>query len=81
MASLSGTIRSIARDAGADLVGFAPIERFEKGPEKTRPEYYLPEARSVVSIAIAYPQSISRVWGTYKDEGAHPGPYMWFGFS
>jgi len=81
MESLSSQIRSITMDAGADLVGFAPVARFATGPEKTQPNYYLPDARSVVSIAIAYPQAISRVWGTYTEEGALPGPYMWFGFS
>jgi epoxyqueuosine reductase len=81
MNELSCKIRTCAIDAGADLVGFAPAERFSTGPEKTRPTYYLPGARSVVSIAIAYPQAISRVWGTYQEEAALPGPYMWFGFS
>ena len=55
MESLSSQIRSIAMGAGADLVGFAPVARFATGPEKTQPNYYLPDARSVVSIAIAYP--------------------------
>jgi epoxyqueuosine reductase len=81
MDSLSREIRSIAVEAGADLVGFAPVERFATGPEETRPEYFLAKARSVVSIAIAYPRAIGQVWGTYKDPGTHPGPYMWFGFS
>ncbi len=41
MDSLSREIRSIAVEAGADLVGFAPVERFATGPEETRPEYFL----------------------------------------
>ena len=65
---------------GADLVGFAPVERFDTGPEKTRPDYYLPRAKSVVPLAIAYPRSIGQAWGTYAEKGALPGPYMWFGF-
>ena len=77
----SQEIRSIAMEAGADLVGFAPVERFQTGPEQTRPDYYMPQARSVVSIGIGYPRSIRDVWGTYAEEGCHPGPYMWFGFS
>ena len=80
MGSLSSDIRSLATRLGADLVGFAPVERFETGPEETRPNHYLPNARSVVSIGISYPRAIGQVWGTYKEAGAHPGPYMWFGF-
>lgn len=81
MTSLSQKIRSLAIAEGADLVGFAPVHRFATGPEKTRPDYYLPKVRSVVSMAIGYPQAIGQVWGTYKEEGTHPGPYMWFGFA
>jgi epoxyqueuosine reductase QueG len=81
MESLSQEIRSVATQAGASLVGFAPVSRFETGPEETRPTYYMPEAQSVVSIAIAYPRSISSAWGTYAEEGTLPGAYMWFGFS
>ena len=81
MDSFTQEIRSLTLAAGADLVGFAPVERFATGPEETRPDYYMPEARSVVVIAIAYPQAIGKVWGTYIEERALPGPYMWFGFA
>ena len=81
MGDLSEEIRSLALAAGADLVGFAPVERFAGGPEKTHPNYYMPKARSVVSIAIGFPRSIGEVWGTYQEEGTLPGPYMWFGFA
>jgi epoxyqueuosine reductase QueG len=81
MKSISEKIRSLAESAGADMVGFAPVERFAAGPERTRPTYYLPAARSVISIGIGYPRSIGEVWGTYAEEGALPGPYMWFGFA
>lgn len=52
MGSLSNDIRTLATHIGADLVGFAPVERFATGPEETRPNHYLPNARSVVSIGI-----------------------------
>lgn len=81
MKDLSAEIRSLSSAAGADLVGFAPMERFASGPEKTHPQYYIPKARSVVSIAIGFPRSIGEVWGTYLEEGTLPGPYMWFGFA
>jgi len=78
---LSDKVRSLAIDAGADMVGFAPVERFANGPEKTRPNYYMPKAQSVVVAGIGFPRSIGEVWGTFAEEGALPGPYMWFGFA
>ncbi|MGD9111958.1 MAG: hypothetical protein PVI77_06385 [Desulfobacterales bacterium] len=81
MDKLTQELHSLAEAGGADLMGVAPIERFATGPEETRPDYYLPRARSVVVMAIGYPRAISQVWGTYNDDGSLPGPYMWFGFS
>ena len=81
MKELSEEVCSAAMGSGADMVGFAPVERFANGPEKTHPNYYMPKARSVVSIAIGFPRSIGEVWGTYKEERTIPGPYMWFGFA
>jgi ferredoxin len=81
MNSISQEIRSIALAAGADIVGFAPVERFATGPEKTRPDYYMPRARSVVVAGIGFPRAIGEVWGTFAEEGCLPGPYMWFGFA
>jgi len=76
MDSLTAEIRFVAESLGASLVGFAPVSRFVTGPEKTRPPHYMAQAQSAVSIAIAYPRSIGGVWGTYTEEGTHPGPYM-----
>ncbi len=81
MKKLEQLVRMAALTDGADLIGFAPVERFDNGPEKTHPKYYMPTARSVVVIAIGYPQSIGEVWGTYEEEGRTPAPYMWFGFA
>jgi epoxyqueuosine reductase QueG len=81
MGSLSKDIRDLGLETGADMIGFAPVSRFDNCPEKTHPRYYMDEAGSVIVIAIGYPRSIGEVWGTYKDEGLLPTPYMWFGFS
>jgi len=78
---LSQGIKSVALAAGADLVGFAPVKRFDTGPEQTHPNYYLPQARSVVVGAIGYPRTIGEVWGTFREEGCLPTSYMWFGFA
>lgn len=81
MDPLSQEIRSAALSAGADSVGFAPVSRFDNGPEKTHPNYYMPKAQSVAVVAIGYPRAIGEVWGTYEEEGRLPTPYMLFGFA
>jgi epoxyqueuosine reductase QueG len=55
---LTGKVKEIARQQGAVLVGVAPIERWEpmaplydKAPRGHHPKDFLPEARSVISIA------------------------------
>jgi epoxyqueuosine reductase len=51
-------ITGFARKAGADLVGIAPVERFEAAPKGHRPEDILPGARSVVAMAKRIPLPI-----------------------
>ncbi len=67
--------------SGADMIGFAPVERFDAGPEKTHPRYYMPKARSAIVVGIGYTKAICDVWGTYEEEGRLPTPYMMFGFA
>ena len=81
MEPFSQEIRSIALSSGADIVGFAPVSRFDTGPAKTHPNTYMPQARSVVVIGISYPRAIGDVWGTYREPGRLPTPYMLFGFA
>ncbi len=45
-------VKSTARALGADLVGIAPIERFEGAPIQMDPRQIMPEARSVVAMAF-----------------------------
>ena len=66
-AEMTRLVKRQALAAGADMVGFAPVERFATGPEKTRPNYYMPRARSVVGVGIGFPRSIGEVWGTFGD--------------
>lgn len=44
MIELSEEIHSLAMAAGAERVGFAPVERFSAGPEQTRLAYYMAQA-------------------------------------
>lgn len=48
---LTDRIRQFALDNGAHLVGVAPVERFEGAPRGHHPRDFLPDCRSVISIA------------------------------
>jgi epoxyqueuosine reductase QueG len=50
--TLNEEIEELILREGADLVGFAPSERFSMAPDGHRPEDILPGARSVVSFAL-----------------------------
>ena len=52
--SLSGRITEVARDAGADLVGFAPIERFDEAPPAFHPTTVFPHTRTVIAVAVRH---------------------------
>ncbi len=56
--SLTDSVKEVARRYGAALVGVAPVERFDPmppvhdaAPEGHHPKDFLPEARSVISVA------------------------------
>lgn len=49
--SLTIEVKELARQLGADLVGIAPVERFEGAPPGHHPEDLLPGARSVIVTA------------------------------
>ena len=52
MERLTERIRTTALDAGADLVGVAPISRFENAPPEFHPRAVFPPTRTVVAIAL-----------------------------
>jgi len=54
----AGEIIDFGKKAGADLVGVAPLERFEGAPKGHKPEDILPGARSVVAMAKRIPLPI-----------------------
>lgn len=49
-------IRQTARQAGADLVGFAPIERFDTAPPQFHPRTIFPQTRTVIALAVRQPR-------------------------
>ncbi len=52
--SFTDEVKSRVLDLGADLVGVAPIKRFEGSPEHFHPQRLLPQTKSVISIAIRH---------------------------
>lgn len=52
---LTARIKAYAKELGADLVGIAPVSRYEGAPAMLKPQAHLPEAQSVVVMAIHHP--------------------------
>jgi len=46
----SESLKRVAIERGADLVGIAPIERFKNAPEMYHPRRFLPEVKSVIIV-------------------------------
>ncbi len=66
--------------AGADLIGVAPVERLAGAPEGTRPTDYLPNATCVAVAAMKIADGAVAVAGHYDEPGKTLGPYMWYGY-
>ncbi len=62
MPELTAAVKQYARELGADLVGVAPVSRYAGAPHRLTPTAHLPEARSVVVMAIHHPDA-SVEWG------------------
>ena len=56
MSSLTERVQRAARDAGADLVGFAPIARFDNAPRENDPRSIFPQTRTVIALAVRQPR-------------------------
>ncbi len=52
MSDLTGEVRDAALAAGADLVGFAPVSRFENAPGEFHPRTIYPQTRTVIAVAV-----------------------------
>ena len=66
-------VKEFARNLGADLVGIAPISRYENAPIAMSPQGILPTAKSVIVCAIHHPDAAIEL-----DGEVHPqviGPY------
>ncbi len=70
-------VREFGLSRGLDLVGIAPVERFEGAPEQMDPRYIFPAARSVIVTARRIPR------GTYRgiEEGTHWSNYTFYAYN
>jgi ferredoxin len=46
------SVKRIAKEMGADLVGITPMSRFEGAPKQMDPRYIMPNAKSMVVVAF-----------------------------
>lgn len=69
--SLTVEMKDFLRGMGADLIGVAPVERFEGAP--TLPQEILPGAKNVIVIGMRVPIAATEVWKSYKK------PYQVYG--
>ena len=80
--SLTSELKGFARQLGVDMIGVAPIERFEDAPAKggINPAVYVKKAASVVVLASRIPAAVRDAAGPYTEEGKTYGPYLWYGY-
>jgi len=77
---LNSIVETLVKKMDVDLVGFAPVERFKHAPEDAHPQYYMPQAESVIVLGAAMPRSINDIFGTFEEPHKTAGPYMWYGY-
>jgi len=58
MPTLTAAVKAAARAARMDLVGIAPIERYQYAPPRVHPCAHLPSAQAVIAMAIRYPDAL-----------------------
>ncbi len=80
MDKLTQKVTDTLLEWGADLVGIAPVERFANAPEGHKPTDFLPECRSVVSVALHIFKGMADVWGEYDEPGKTITPYLFYGY-
>lgn len=78
--NLTADIKKMAVKMGADLVGIAPVERFDSAPKEYHPQYFMKNAKSVVVLGIRLLEGICDVHGAYNQEGKTIGPYAWYSY-
>ncbi len=77
---LTEDLKNFLIGQGADLVGIAPISRFEGCPDVTHPRHYMEDAICVVSIGMKLLDEICNSWGEYNQPHKSASPYLFYGF-
>lgn len=70
-------IRTYAKQIGADLCGFASMDRFEGAPKQMDPRYIFPEAKTCIVLAFRIPRGYFRG----IEEGTYFAPYTAMGYA
>ena len=70
---LTEKVRKLAYDLGADLVGFANVERFSGAPIDASPQGLMPTSKTVVVVAIHHPDAVIDMSGhpTVRDSKSY----------
>lgn len=74
MNSLTQQVKEFAKSIGADIVGIATVDRWDKAPRKLSPGAHLPGAKSVVVMGIHHPDA-SVEWGGLPSSN-YAGPFQ-----
>ena len=54
---LTEAVKNLAYELGADMVGIAPVSRFDGQPHMIHPKAHLPEAKSVICFGVHHPDA------------------------
>ena len=71
------SIRRYAKQCGADLCGFASMDRFEGAPKQQDPRCIFPEAKTCIVLAFRIPRGYVRG----IEEGTYVAPYTAMGYA
>ena len=75
MSDVTERVRAAALAEGADLVGFAPISRFDGAPSELHPRTIFPQTRTVIAVACRQPRGALKAveegtyWQAYNCDG------------
>ncbi|MGD8241044.1 MAG: hypothetical protein PVH68_21000 [Armatimonadota bacterium] len=56
----SQQVKQYAKESGADLVGIAPMDRFEGAPKQADPRYIFPDATAMIVLGFRIPRGCLR---------------------
>ena len=72
---LTEELRQYLLAEGADLVGFGSVELLEEAPDIMRPERYLPDARTMISLGLAINEAACDLIARSVRENSVPASY------